>query len=141
MFGLDAGVWIAVLILVLIPVVLGAYKEYNRDQGEKVSFGKADRRCVSCEFEGKMKTWLGNHAAPQFIAALGLLFFFIPGLIFIALSWGKYKCPSCGAIGKNQQLSATQKKQKACPFCAEAIKPEAIKCKHCGSALTPPQLQ
>jgi len=29
-----------------------------------------------------------------------------------------------------------------CPFCAEFVKPEAIKCKHCGSDLTPgPKLQ
>ena len=25
----------------------------------------------------------------------------IPGLIFMAWAWGKYKCPSCGAVGKN----------------------------------------
>jgi hypothetical protein len=24
-----------------------------------------------------------------------------------------------------------------CPFCAELVKPEAVKCKHCGSELTP----
>ncbi|EOG5422622.1 zinc ribbon domain-containing protein [Cronobacter sakazakii] len=26
-----------------------------------------------------------------------------------------------------------------CPFCAELVKPEAVKCKHCGSDLTPTQ--
>jgi len=34
-----------------------------------------------------------------------LLFFVIPGLIFIALLWGKYKCPHCGAIRKNREIS------------------------------------
>ena len=27
--------------------------------------------------------------------------------------------------------------EKKCPFCAELIKIEAVKCKHCGSSITP----
>jgi hypothetical protein len=48
-----------------------------------------------------MKTWLRNYNFPQFIIVLGLLFWVLPGLIFMAWGWGKYKCPQCGALDKN----------------------------------------
>jgi predicted RNA-binding Zn-ribbon protein involved in translation (DUF1610 family) len=59
------------------------------------------RHCTACGFTGQMKTWLRNYNAPQFIAIIGILFWVIPGLIFIALSWGKYKCPNCDKVGEN----------------------------------------
>ena len=61
------------------------------------------RKCLACGHEGEMKTWLSNYTTPKFIAVAGFLLGYIPGLIFLALYWGKYKCPSCGAVGKNQQ--------------------------------------
>ena len=52
-----------------------------------------------------MKTWLSNYIAPKVIVTAGFLLGYIPGLIFLVFYWGKYKCPSCGAVGKSQQIS------------------------------------
>jgi hypothetical protein len=59
------------------------------------------RKCLQCSYKGQMKTWLANYALPKFIIILGLFFWLIPGLIFWAWGWGKYKCPSCGALAKS----------------------------------------
>jgi hypothetical protein len=66
--------------------------------------GSAERTCLTCGYEGEMKTWLSHYKAPQFMVVAGFILGYLPGLIFIALYWGKYKCPSCGAVGKNQQI-------------------------------------
>ena len=62
---------------------------------------KGDRKCHQCGYIGPMKTWLRNYNFPQFVVVIGLLFYLLPGLIFMAWGWGKYKCPSCGALAKN----------------------------------------
>lgn len=62
------------------------------------------RKCLICGYEGDMKTWLSNYGGAMFIAFLLLLFYLIPGLIFIAWGWGKFKCPQCGALAKNIQV-------------------------------------
>ena len=62
------------------------------------------RKCLACGHEGDMKTWISNYNVPKFIVIAGFLLGYIPGLIFIAMYWGKYKCPSCGSIGKNQPI-------------------------------------
>lgn len=66
-----------------------------------VGDGQSYRKCFQCNHTGTMKTWLRNYNLPQFIALLGFLFWLVPGLVFIAWAWGKYKCPHCGAVGKN----------------------------------------
>ena len=63
------------------------------------------RKCLKCGYEGEMKTWLSNYIAPKVIVTAGFLLGYIPGLIFLVFYWGKYKCPSCGAVGKSQQIS------------------------------------
>lgn len=65
------------------------------------------RCCLECGFTGEMKTWLRNYNAPQLIALLLLLLYVVPGLIFIAWNWGKYKCPRCGALGQNAAAERT----------------------------------
>lgn len=60
-----------------------------------------ERRCTACGFQGQMKTWLRNYSMPQFLALILLLFWVLPGVIFIAWGWGKYKCPHCGKVGEN----------------------------------------
>ncbi|MDP2026426.1 zinc ribbon domain-containing protein [Sulfuriferula sp.] len=59
------------------------------------------RHCHACGYTGGMKTWMKNYNTPQLIALLLLLLWIIPGLIFIAWAWGKYKCPQCGKIDEN----------------------------------------
>jgi predicted RNA-binding Zn-ribbon protein involved in translation (DUF1610 family) len=59
------------------------------------------RRCTTCGFQGQMKTWLRNYSGPQFLAILLLLLYVLPGIVFIAWGWGKYKCPNCGKVGEN----------------------------------------
>ncbi len=59
------------------------------------------RRCTACGYQGQMRTWLRNYNGPQFLAILLLLFYILPGIIFIAWGWGKYKCPNCGKVGEN----------------------------------------
>lgn len=66
--------------------------------------GSSDRKCLTCGYEGKMKTWISNYNAPKFYFVLGFICGYIPGLIFLALYWGKYKCPSCGTVGKSQLI-------------------------------------
>lgn len=77
---------------------------------------QSKRRCLECEFEGEMKTWLGNYNAPQAIGCLLMLFYVIPGIIFLAWGWGKYKCPQCGALGKNISLLGTSKAEASQPL-------------------------
>src|ERR1035437_2624625 len=70
--------------------------------------GSCVRKCLACGHVGEMKTWHSNYMAPKFIVIAGFLLGYIPGLIFLAFYWGKYKCPSCGAVGKSQQIGDAQ---------------------------------
>ncbi len=66
----------------------------------------SDRTCLCCGYEGNMKTWIANYKVPKLIIVVGFLLGYIPGLIFLVIYWGKYKCQKCGAIGKNRPTSA-----------------------------------
>ncbi len=126
------GFWVAILLVGLACLFLPAFF--------RGLSGQDQRRCLACQYRGTMKTWLGGYFAPQLIALLGLLFFVIPGIIFIAISAGKFKCPKCGAIGKNILVKNNPPILNAapqpagnipCPWCAETIKSQAKICKHC----------
>jgi hypothetical protein len=77
----------------------------SSDHDKKTS----DRKCLSCGYEGEMKTWLSNYTVPKLIVIAGFLLGYIPGLIFLAVYWGKYKCQSCGSVGKNQPIYGSDK--------------------------------
>lgn len=74
-------------------------------------------------------------------------FYLLPGVIYAIWRYTGLKsaCAMCGSdnvIPSNsvvaQQIIADRDEAQLevnCPFCKEKIKPDAIKCKHCGSAL------
>lgn len=72
---------------------------------EPLDKGRSNRKCSACGHEGEMQTWLSHYTPPKLIAVAGFLLGYIPGLIFLACYWGKYKCPACGAIGKNHEIA------------------------------------
>ncbi|MEI7816594.1 MAG: hypothetical protein WCI45_05290 [Desulfuromonadales bacterium] len=74
------------------------------DTSEDLDNGCSVRKCLGCGHEGEMKTWMSHYVLPKIIAVAGFLAGYLPGLIFIAFYWGKYKCPVCGSVGKNQQI-------------------------------------
>jgi hypothetical protein len=78
------------------------------DKHNDLDNGICNRKCLTCGYEGEMKTWISNYTVPKLIVVAGFLLGYIPGLIFLAIYWGKYKCPSCESIGKSQQISAVQ---------------------------------
>ena len=79
------------------------------------------RRCLECDFEGEMKTWLANYNVPQAIGCLLLLFYIIPGLIFLVWGWGKYKCPQCGAISKSTPIIGGKRNDPQRPLQANRL--------------------
>ena len=68
---------------------------------EKRGRKNPNRKCLVCNYEGLMKTWLSGYFFPVFITILCFLFYILPGIIFIVWGWGKYKCPKCGTLNKN----------------------------------------
>ncbi|MFH1641357.1 MAG: hypothetical protein ABIC04_00500, partial [Nanoarchaeota archaeon] len=60
-----------------------------------------NRRCLQCGFIGSMDTWFASSCVPVIIVMVGLVVYFIPGVILWIWAHGKYKCPACGAVGKN----------------------------------------
>lgn len=65
---------------------------------ETMAIPPGQHQCVNCKQVSPMKTWLRNYNLPQIYALLGLCFYFIPGIAFIAWAWGKRKCPKCGKV-------------------------------------------
>ena len=59
------------------------------------------RSCAVCGYQGEMKTWISSELSPKILLVLGFLLGYVPGLIFLVMYWGKYKCPACGKVGKN----------------------------------------
>jgi predicted RNA-binding Zn-ribbon protein involved in translation (DUF1610 family) len=74
------------------------------DKHDDLESGSCVRKCLECGHEGEMKIWLSNYKVPKVITVAGFILGYIPGLIFLWMYWGKYKCPSCGKIGKSQKL-------------------------------------
>ena len=106
---------IVIILFVLVggSIAISAWKnkdsktslQTEKDIGENVCH---IRECSACGHKGKMKTWIANYNVPKCILVLGFLLGYVPGLIFLVIYWGKYLCPSCGAIGNNRVMIDNQ---------------------------------
>ncbi|MFZ2950620.1 MAG: hypothetical protein WA003_14185 [Desulfuromonadaceae bacterium] len=106
---------IVIMLFVLVggSIAFSAWKK-NKSPGNSLAVdrhGDPDaassvRTCLACGHDGEMKTWISNYTVPKCITVAGFLLGYIPGLVFVLLYWGKFKCPRCGAIGKNQPIRA-----------------------------------
>jgi hypothetical protein len=114
---------IVILLFVLVggSIALSAWiKSKSSDSSPSVdkqndlAHGGCIRKCLACGYEGEMKIWLSSFTAPKLIAVAGFLLGYIPGLVFLAIYWGKYKCPSCMSIGKNQQIKSLANSSQNC---------------------------
>jgi predicted RNA-binding Zn-ribbon protein involved in translation (DUF1610 family) len=85
-----------------------SHSSQSVDKHDDLDTGCGIRKCSACGHEGEMKTWLSNYTAPKCIVVAGFLLGYIPGLIFLAIYWGKYKCPGCGVVGKNEKIRGVQ---------------------------------
>jgi DNA-directed RNA polymerase subunit RPC12/RpoP len=102
--------------------------------------------CKSCGRISEPEHKLKGHVA---ITIILLLFWIIPGLIYMI--WRrtgiKDTCSVCGSnniipTGSPEAIKIIEQREQEdslvkCPQCRELILPDAIKCKHCGSLLTP----
>jgi hypothetical protein len=105
------GIVILLFIIVGGSIAFSAWYRYKSQHASPavgkhtaLDDGSAERRCLACGYEGEMKTWIGNYKAPKFYFVLGFICGYLPGVIFLALYWGKYMCPNCGAVGKNRHI-------------------------------------
>lgn len=100
--------------------------------------------CVACGHVGKTK-----NKGSIFILILLLIFFFPIAIIYWLFTRNSKVCSACGSSNvrlykpnsrvKEQVIFANapnNSELKDCPFCAEQIRANAIKCKHCGSDLS-----
>ena len=85
--------------------------------------------CPTCKGETGHKRNLGWGTFFGSIFTLGISLFFIP--------FYPKRCVVCGNDSREMPFSSNNNVDKRiCPFCAEEIKKDAIKCKHCGSMLS-----
>lgn len=107
--GIIMEIVVALFIIVGGSIALSAWlKSKSADNSLSARQDDPDkgccvRTCLACGYKGEMRTWLAHYIVPKLIVIAGFLLGYIPGLIFLAIYWGKYKCPGCGAVGKNQQ--------------------------------------
>jgi ribosomal protein L37AE/L43A len=106
---------IALFVLVGGSIAFSAWKNSKSPENSPSVERQADqdiasnvRTCLACGYEGEMKVWLSSYTIPKLIAVAGFVLGYVPGLIFLAVYWGKYKCPKCGKVGKSQRISDAQ---------------------------------
>lgn len=93
--------------------------------------------CTQCHTYSNTAKMKGN----GWIEALLYLFYILPGVIYSVWrrSGQPNACPTCGhaALIPASAREPSPDTHVRCPDCAELVRREARKCKHCGSPLVP----
>lgn len=104
---------IAIFVLVGGSIAFSAWRKSKSSGSSPAVAGHDDsgngcsvRTCLACGHEGEMKTWIKHYTPPKLLLIAGFVLGYLPGLIFLVFYWGKYKCPKCGAVGKNRQVTS-----------------------------------
>lgn len=93
--------------------------------------------CTQCHTRTNTARMKGN----GWIEFLLYFCYIVPGIIYSV--WRRTgppnSCPTCGhdTLILAQAMEPTTETHVKCPECAELVRREARKCKHCGSALAP----
>lgn len=137
-----------VVLVIVFALVVNAINFIKKNQTKEASESLVEQK-AGCSYEEKSTAlaiglnlvmpgagylYMGRAAVGVVVMTIALLAFWYLPLLLVILAW-----PVPTVLMAIDMVWLNQKRRKAsereCPFCAELVKVNAKKCKHCGSEL------